>query len=74
VLAGGDGHVLPLGAGFGAGGAGGRVDVDAPHAPRLEQDHILERLERHGAVAGALRRDPHPLRARELHGLDEIGG
>jgi len=74
VLGGGDGHVLPFGARLGAGDAGRRMDVDAPHARRLEQHRAVQRLQRHGAVAGAPRSDAHPLRAGELHRSDHIGG
>ena len=74
MLAGRDGHVLPLGAGFGAGGAGGRVNLHPPHARRPQQHRAFERLERRGAVAGALRGDPHPLRGGELHRAGHVGG
>src|SRR5580658_1646361 len=74
MLAGRDGHVLPLGARFGAGGAGGRVNLHPAHPRRLEQDRVFERLERRGVVAGPLRGDPHSLRGGELHRAGHVGG
>jgi hypothetical protein len=59
MLADGDGHVLPLGTSFGADGAGGRVDMHASHAQGPQQHRVLQRLERPGSVAGALRSDAH---------------
>ena len=50
-----DDHVLPHRAGLGAGGAGSRVNVDLPHARRPQRHRAVERFERRGAVAGALR-------------------
>jgi hypothetical protein len=69
-----DGHVLPQGACVGAGGTADRVDADAVH-PRCPQQHRApERLERLGAVAGALVGDPHATRAGEPDRLRHIGG
>jgi hypothetical protein len=73
-LACGDGHVLPLGTGFGAGGAGVRVHAHASHPRRPEQHRALQRLERLRAVAGALRGDPHPVRAGKPHRVHHVGG
>ena len=34
------------------------LDLDAAHALGLDQDHVVQRSERHGAVSGALRGHP----------------
>jgi hypothetical protein len=69
-----DRHVLPQGAGLGAGGTADRVDADAAH-PRCPQQHgAPERLECLGAVAGALGGDPHAMRAGEPDRLRHVPG
>jgi hypothetical protein len=67
-------HVLPLGARTGPGGTGRGIDIHPPHARCPEQHCVPQRLERLGAAAGALRRDPHPLRAGEPDRLHHVGG
>jgi hypothetical protein len=74
VLGGRDGHVLPHRAGLGAGGAGGRVDVHCAHACRPQQHRAVQRFERSGAVAGALRGDPDPVGAGVPDRLGHVGG
>ena len=74
VLGGRDGHVLPHRAGLGAGGAGGRVDADPAHPRRPEQHRAVQRFERSGAVAGALRGDPDPVGAGVPDRLGHVGG
>ena len=74
MLPGRDGHVLPQGAGFGAGGASGRVDAHAAHPHGPQQHRIFQRLERLRAVAGALRGDPHPAGTGEPDRLYHVGG
>ena len=69
-----DDHVLPHRAGLGAGGAGSRVNVDLPHARRPQQHRAVERFERRGAVAGALRGDPHRAGAGVPDRLGHVGG
>jgi hypothetical protein len=68
------GHVLPYRASLGAGGAGGRVDVHFPHACRPQQHGAVQRFERSGAVAGALRGDPDPLGAGVPDRQSHVGG
>jgi hypothetical protein len=74
VLGGRDGHVLPHRAGPGAGGAGRWVDVHRPHACRPQQHRAVERFERPGAVAGALRGDPDPVGAGVPDRLGHVSG
>ena len=69
-----DDHVLPHRAGLGAGGAGSRVNADLPHPRRPQQHRAVERLERRGAVAAALRGDPHPVGAGVPDRLGHAGG
>ena len=51
-------HLDPDHARLDAGDPGVRVDRDLAHPLGLEQDRVVERSERSGAVAGALRCDP----------------
>jgi uracil-DNA glycosylase len=44
------------------------------HARRPQQHRAVERLERLGAVAGALRGDPHPVSAGVPDRLGQVGG
>ncbi len=48
------------------------LDLDAAHALGLDQDHVVERSERHGAVSGSLRRHPQPVVAREADHLRDV--
>jgi hypothetical protein len=50
------------------------LNLDAAHALGLDQDHVGQRSERHGAVSGALRRDPQPVVAREADHLRDVVG
>jgi hypothetical protein len=67
-------HVLPQGAGFGAGGASGGVDTHAAHPHGPQQHRVPQRLERLRTVAGALRGDPHPPGAGKPDRLHHVGG
>jgi Insertion element 4 transposase N-terminal len=69
-----DDHVLPHRAGPGAGGAGSRVNAGLPHPRRPQQHRAVQRLERRGAVTGALRGDPHPAGAGVPDRLDHVAG
>ncbi|HEY6315385.1 MAG TPA: hypothetical protein VIY52_31900 [Streptosporangiaceae bacterium] len=74
VLACRDDHVLPHRSGLGTGGAGSRVNADLSHARRPQQHRAVERFERRGAVAGALRGDPHAAGAGVPDRVDHVGG
>jgi hypothetical protein len=62
----------PLGAGADARDATLGVDLDALEAIGLDEDHVLERAERLGVVAGALRRKPEPVRGCEPDQLHHV--
>jgi hypothetical protein len=55
-----------------AGGPASRIDRDPSHPFGLEQDCVLKRAERSGAVAGALRRDPQAELACEQNSCRDI--
>ena len=50
------------------------VDLDAAHALRGDQDRVLERRDRRGVVARALRRDLEPGGPRVAHDRQHVGG
>jgi hypothetical protein len=61
-----------LHAGFDPRRAGLGVDLDLPHALGLEQDRPLQRRQRGGAVAGALRGDPELVLDGEADGRGDV--
>ena len=64
----------PQDAGLDASGQVVRVDLHCAHAGRLQQDGVLERPERCGVVAGALRGDAKPALAGEVDRRDHVVG
>ncbi|HEX6449118.1 MAG TPA: hypothetical protein VF060_06635 [Trebonia sp.] len=74
VPGGRDGHVRPHRAGPRAGGAARWVDVHCAHACRPQQHRAVQRFERSGAVACALRGDPDPAGAGVADRLGHVGG
>ena len=76
VLGGGGDHVAPLGAGADAGPPVVRVDLDALHVARLQEDRVLEG-EGAGAVTGALGGDVEaviPGKGDDRDHVPHIGG
>ena len=57
-----------------AGDPPGRVDFDASHASRRQQDRVGEWAERHGAMAGCLRGDAQLVVARVVHDRADVIG
>ena len=74
MLAGRDGHVRPTPRRPRRGRCGQPGRCGPPHARRPQQHRAVERLERLGAVAGALRGDPHAVGAGVPNRLDHVGG
>jgi hypothetical protein len=73
MLAGRPSHVLPLGARFGAGGAGGWVNLHPPHRVRLS-GIASSSGSRDGEPSGPLRGVSYPLRTGELHRTGHVDG
>lgn len=74
LLGGGLDDVGPDRAGLDAGAAAGCVDLDGAQTLGLDEDRVLKRVDRAGAVAGSLRGDPQAVDACELDHGDDIGG
>ncbi len=72
VLGRGRRDVVPLGAGLDACAAALRIDGDPSHAPRLQQDRVVERRERRGEMASRLRGHANPMLAREVHDRGDV--